>query len=419
MSSSNLSKSSINLSAAILGRVAASLILAALPALAVAQSGQLDTSFGTNGIFASTFNNSSPVFGTAVALQADGKIIVGGEAGNPGIILRLNSNGTVDTTFGSAGVVSIRFRDVENFTVAVAVQSDGKILAAGTGLPEGGQLIRLNTDGSMDTSFGSNGSVFLSSTPAALALQPDGKILISGATSNGETRVLIRYTTTGQIDTTFGNGGMTPMFANVAAIALQTDGKILVGSGSTLGFTGAPGSLSRFNSDGSTDIFFGGEGEVADLVGPAAVGVQSNGQIITAGTVTTALSLSGNSTGFGVTGSFPSGFPNLLFGTRGLAVTSFPNLTMTGASSLAIQPNNFIVAAGSAGTSASSSEFALARYVPTGQLDNSFGTGGLVTTSFGNGTASIAAIVLQSDGKIVAVGQASNGGLVVARYLGH
>jgi len=417
---SYFSRSSVNLSAAALGRVAATLILAALPALAWAQAGHLDNSFGSNGIFASTFNNSSPVFATSVALQADGKIIVGGEAGNPGIILRLNSNGTVDNTFGTAGLVSIRFRDVDNFTVAVAVQTDGKILAVGTGLPGGGQLVRLNPNGSLDTSFGSNGSVFLTSTPSVLALQPDGKILTSGAASDGATRLLIRYNSNGQIDTTFGNGGMAPVFSAIASIALQADGKILVGSGSTLGLTGAPGSLSRYNTDGSADIFFGGQGEAADLVGPAAVGVLSNGQIITAGTVTSALSVSGNSTGFGLTGSFPSAFPNLLFGTRGLAVTSFPNLPMTGASSLAIQTNNFIVAAGSAGTSARSSEFALARYAPTGQLDSTFGTGGLVTTSFGSGTtASIAAIALQSDGKIVVVGQASNGGLVAARYLGH
>lgn len=85
---------------------------------------------------------------------------------------------------------------------------------------------------------------------------------------------------------------------------------------------------------------------------------------------------------------------------------------------MVIQPNQLIVAAGTASTSASNSSFALARYAPTGQLDNSFGTGGRVTTSFGNNTAaSISAIFLQSDGKIVAAGTAGSN-FAVARYLG-
>ena len=403
-----------------LSRALAAVIIAALPLVAGAQAGQLDTSFGTNGIFANNFGQTSLIFATSVALQSNGQIIVGGEAGNPGIIVRLNANGTIDTSFGANGVVSVRFRDIDNFTVGVAVQTDGKIVVAGTGVPGGGQLLRLNTDGSMDTSFGNNGSIFLNASPTVLLLQPDGKIIISGAVGSNGQRVLMRYTTAGQIDTGFGSGGSAPMVSNVLAAALQPDGKILVGSGPFFVPATSSGTLVRYNADGSIDTIFGVQGQVSDLVGPAGIGVQSNGQIVTAGTVTSGVSLSGDTTGFGLTSYFPAtGFPIFLFGTHGGAITPFPNLPMTGASSLAIQTNNFIVAAGTAGTSPSSSEFGLARYAPNGQLDNSFGTGGLVTTSFGNGTASIAAIVLQGDGKIVAVGQASNSGLVVARYLGH
>lgn len=82
--------------------------------------------------------------------------------------------------------------------------------------------------------------------------------------------MLIRHTTNGQIDTMFGNGAMPPLFANVATIAVQADGEILVGSGSTLEFTGAPGSLSGYNRDGSIEFFFGVQREIAGLVGPAA-----------------------------------------------------------------------------------------------------------------------------------------------------
>jgi len=206
---------------------------------------------------------------------------------------------------------------------------------------------------------------------------------------------------------------------NLISIALQTDGKILVGSGTLFVPAASSGTLSRYNLNGSTDTIFGIQGQVADLAGPVAIGVQSNGQIVSAGTIVSSLSLSGNGTGFGLTGYFSTGFPVFLFGTHGGEITPFPGFANSGASSMAIQPNNFIVAAGQAAANANSSVFALARYIPNGLLDNTFGTGGLVTTNFGNGTAaSIAAIALQSDGKIVAVGQASNSGFVVARYLG-
>ncbi len=394
------------------------LVLATASTVVMAQAGQLDPSFGTNGIFSTTFSNSAP-FATSVALQSDGKIIVGGEAGNPGIVVRLNTNGTLDTSFGTGGVVSIQYADVENFTVGVAVQSDGKILAVGTGLPQGGHLVRLNTDGSTDTTFGDNGSVFLELTPSFLALQPNGMILVNAGPGFEQAPTLSRYTSAGQIDTTFGNGGSAPLLVAAATIALQSDGKILLGSGGTVGVIPSSGSLARYNTNGSIDTVFGVQGQVSDLAGAEAVGVQSNGQVVTAGAVVSNVSLSGNGAGFGVDSYFTSGFPIFLFGTHGGSVTPFPNFLTSNATSMVVQPNNYIVAAGQAAVNADSSVFALARYVPTGVLDNTFGTGGLVTTSFGSDTtASIAALALQSDGKIVAVGQASNGGFVVARYLG-
>ncbi len=404
-----LCNSIVSVPAAKLSRVLTCVVLlAAASTAALAQAGRLDASFGNNGIFASNFNNDSPVFATSVALQSDGKIIVGGEAGNPGIIVRLNTNGTLDTSFASSGVFSIRFRDVQNFTVGVAVQSDGKILAVGTGLPQGGQLIRLNTNGSLDTSFGTAGSVSLTLTPAALALQSDGKIILTGAIAGQGTRVMTRFTAEGQVDNSFGNGGTVGLVGGAGPIALQTDGKILVAS--------TP--LSRYNTDGSLDTIFGINGQVSDLAGPAAAAVQSNGQIVTAGSITSSTSPSGTVTGIGLTAVFPTGFPIFLFGIHGGTVTPFQGFGSASASSMAIQPNNFIVAAGTASSSAQNSVFALARYIPSGQLDNSFGSGGKVTTSLGNTTAGISAIALQSDGKIVAVGTAA-GNLVVARYLGH
>jgi len=406
VSSPSLSKSVLPRTIARSGRALGIAVLALAPVLGFAQAGQLDRGFGSNGIFSSTFNQTSSVFATCLALQSDGKIIVGGEAGNPGIVVRLNTNGTIDTSFGSAGVVSIRYRDVENFTVGVAVQSDGKILAVGTGLPNAGQLVRLNSDGSLDTSFGNGGSVVLTQTAAGLLLQPDGNILVDGSIEGQATRVIQRFTTTGLPDSSFGHGGIAPLSAGAGLMALQSDGKILVASD----------TLSRYNSNGSIDHTFGVQGQVADLTGPAAVAVQSSGLIVTAGTEVSGLMQPTNSTGFGLSEVFPTGFPVFLFGTHGGTVTGFPGFPSAGATTIAIQSNTSIVTAGQAAVTPLNSAFALARYLPTGQLDGSFGPGGLVTTSFGNTAANIAAIVLQSDGKIVAVG-AAGPNFVVARYL--
>ena len=232
--------------------------------------------------------------------------------------------------------------------------------------------------------------------------------------SGSSERVLQRFTVDGQLDNSFGTGGSAPSFG-LSAIALQSDGKILVSTGS--GGFGAAGTLARYHSDGGLDTTFGISGQLAALASPA-IAVQPNGHIVSGGSVTSSLSLQGNPTGFGVQRFFPTGTVEFLFGTHGGVITQFPAAQAANISSLALQPNSAILAAGSAGTSSTQS-FALARYITTGQLDSSFGSGGLVTTSFGGGAnAAISAMVLQSDGKIVVVGNVNQDDLVVARYLG-
>jgi uncharacterized delta-60 repeat protein len=406
-------KFSINLSAARLCRFLTCIAIVAASSIAVAQAGQLDPTFASNGILADTFGGGIN-FASVVALQSDGKIVVGGEIGSLGAVVRLNTNGTFDNSFGSSGVVTIKFRDAENVATGLAIQSDGKIVVVGTGLPGFGQLVRLNSNGSFDTSFGRNGSVFLSVTPGVLALQADGKILITGGSMPSP--VAQRFETNGQLDTSFGTGGSAPL-VGLGAIALQSDGKIIIPTG------GISGVVVRYNSNGSLDKAYGISGQAAILAGPGAVAIQADGRSVTAGTATSKLSLSGNTTGFDLERMSSTGTIDTTFGTRGAAITSFPNSPTAGADALVIQPNGDLVAAGQAG-SQSASSFALARYLSTGKLDTTFGTGGLVTTSFGNTTASITALALQSDGKIVAAGfngttfPGGNSSLVVARYLG-
>jgi uncharacterized delta-60 repeat protein len=260
----------------------------------------------------------------------------------------------------------------------------------------------------------------LANTPGTLALQSDGKILMDAAVPGSPSRVIQRYETNGQLDTSFGTAGSASLI-DLGPITLQSNGEILVPSS---GLSSVGGLVVRYSANGSLDTQFGISGQAGLVASPAALAVQSDGRIVAAGTITSQLSLSGNSFGFGLVRLNKNGMIDTRFGTRGGVITSFPSSNVTSANALVIQPNGDIVAAGEAGTSNQFGtqlveSFALARYLNNGELDTSFGSGGLVTTSFGNNAvASISALALQSDGKIVAVGSNDGGDMIVARYLG-
>jgi len=400
----------INLTRGSFSRILICMFMAAASTAAIAQAGHLDKTFANHGIFSDSFSGETN-FATAVVLQPDGKILIGGQTGDSfGGVIRLNTNGTLDNSFGTEGVMELKFRVVDNVVSGLAVQSDGKIVVAGTGIPGGGALDRLNSDGSLDTSFGTDGSVFVfPMNPGQLVLQPDGKIVLVGNTAlsfNPTVFAMQRYNSNGQLDTMFGSGGTAPLL-NPGAIVLQPDGKFLIAG------------LDRYNSNGSLDNSFGVHGQAATLAG-GAIALQANGQIVTAGSFIDKLSLAGGVSAFGLERFNSDGSTDASFGTRGIAFTNFPNAPQTGAAAVAIQSNGDIVAAGEAGTAGNqpTQSFALARYLSSGQLDTTFGNGGRVTTSFGSGVvAAISAMAIQADGKIVVVGNSAQSSWEVARYL--
>jgi len=394
--------------------VCASLVSAST--LTLAQAGHLDTTFAKEGIFSFqlTTNNGSNCVADAVALQNDGKIVAAGQLGNQSGLIRLNPNGSLDTSFGNGGVVVTKIgSDIDQVFGGVAIQLDGKIVAVATGIPGGEQVARFNTNGSLDTTFGNAGVAALQLNGALLALQSDGKIIVAGQGPGNSSNFLARLNTKGQLDSTFGSGGLAPLQTfGSDAIALQPDGRILVAS--------STGSLARYNSNGSVDKTFGIFGQAASIASPSAVTVKSDGKILVAGTDTSKVSASGNSTGFGLVRFNTDGSIDTTFGVRGGAITGFPKTTATNAFAVSLQPNGEIVAAGQAGNNNPLVEaFALARYLGDGKLDSTFGNGGRVTTGFGSDTdAFITSIVLQSDGKIVVAGTNGGTNLEVARYLG-
>ena len=444
--------------------VLATVVVIASSTFALAQAGSLDTTFGTGGIFTTNFTVDGATVNNAVAIQNDGKIVLGGTVpmGQGAALLRLNTDGTLDSSFGTGGIVTSTFSLVDGaFVYAVAIQPNGQIVAAAGGNfssdpPFQGSVGRFNSDGSVDTTFGNSGFAVSQSLISAegflnnaLALQADGKILVTGSSLIG------RYITTGQLDTTFGTNGIAPLIAPTAtAIAVDSAGRILVttGVGAPTSLATTPflpgqqaGVLARYNTDGSLDRTFGVNGQVACVASAAALVIQSNGKIVVAGTIPSALmtTLNGgvtvinNQTGFGVVrynsnGSIDTTFnPGGGIGGGGGIVTGFGDSFPAGSAfALAIQSNGEIVVAGQAGIGNNgfftSSSFALARYTTTGQLDTSFGSNGTVFTALSEAPISfINALVLQSDGKIVAAGNTGktlSGSLylnnfAVARYL--
>jgi uncharacterized delta-60 repeat protein len=432
-------------------------VLIASSGPAMAQAGKLDPTFGVGGIFTDTAGQ----LGTAVAMQSDGKIVAGGQIGSEAAVVRLNTNGTLDPTFGSGGTASISFSG-DDFggaqIIGLAIQTDGKIVAGISNFEQGFDpmfiVARLNVNGSLDTTFGSGGIVEtqigqFGAPDSVLVLQPDGRILIAGSGS------MARYDTNGQMDITFGNDGVAPItFGSPTSIALQPDGKILLGSGgsvvafaaSTPGVTlnQVAGIISRYNTNGSLDTSFGISGQAASVVVAGAIAVENDGicsstcKILAGGTLLTNLNSSnssaGNGIGFGLARLNSDGSVDTTFGQGGAVSTSFgPNAAGATSFALALQTNGEIVAAGSAGQLGNptgffvpQAGFALARYTSTGGLDTTFGSSGEVTTAFKTNQAAIYGLALQSDGKIVAVGTSlensrnpggQTGGLVVARYL--
>ncbi len=365
-------------------------------------AGSLCLDFGSNGLVTTDFTGSD--LANAVVLQSDGKIIAVGQASFIAFALaRYNSDGSLDSTFGTGGLVTTDFGGTDIAEAAI-LQPDGKIIAVGRASNDFA-LARYTSDGSLDSTFGTGGLVTTdlggTDIAEAVALQPDGKIIAVGRAGNDF--ALVRYTSDGSLDSTFGTGGIvTTDFGGGTDIAnaavLQPDGKIIA-----VGMSGSDFALARYNSNGSLDSAFGTGGLVTTDFGGAdsanGVALQPDGKIIAVGRASSDFALAR----YNSDGSLDS-----TFGTGGLVTTEFGGTDF--ANGVALQPDGKIIAVGRTG-SGINTDFGLARYDSDGSLDTTFGAGGLVTTSFGaTGLESANAAVLQPDGKLIAAGQASIGG---------
>jgi uncharacterized delta-60 repeat protein len=337
-------------------------------------TGKLDTTFGTGGLASTGFAGGES--GTGVALQPDGKIIWVGSQGNPSFpaggtfsfaVARFNANGSLDTSFGTGGQASMEFfappmQGAQEFAGAVLVQPDGKILVAGSArqgqirfAPIQGALARFNTNGSLDTSFGTGGKI-LSSSGAITALGLDAAGNIFTLPTRAE------FGPTGQADT-----GVTP-----AAITASSHGgsSVFLPSGqfvqaNTIGVAkhDVDVQVQRFNADGSIASaspafdYSGAPGldQAQDSAG--AVAVQANGQAVAGGAHFLSTSP------FGLARVNPDGTLDAGFGSGGVLTTTFNGGEGVGA--VVIQPDGKIIAAGFSENNTTGHVFiALARYNP-------------------------------------------------------
>ena len=340
-------------------------------------TGSLDPSFGTAGKVEVSFGG--PVEANAVALQSDGKIVAVGTYGAGTseerlAVARLNADGTLDSSFGALGIETYPSIPLQGF--GVVIQPDGKILIVGSDYPDG-FVARLDTDGALDTSFSGDGVVGSTYRLMGIALQSDGKAVVAGEDNGGETFAVARYTTTGTLDPTFGSGGQTtagpPKFSGAEAVAIQPDGKILAAGSSGDAYTNDY-TVVRYNTDGTLDTFFSGDGIATQSVGTFdvadGIALQSDGSMVVGGE---------EFGSFALTRFLSNGTDDSTFASSGVLVDH----EEASGRATAVQTDGAILEGGTDNCCNADDSWLLTRYTAAGVRDPSFGTGGDAATAFG------------------------------------
>ena len=433
------------------------------PGPASAVPGDLVSEFGTGGLV--TTDPTTLDDGIAgLAILPDGKIIAGGNSSDDiengeFVLARYNSDGSLDTTFGTSGIARIDFGVGLSELADIAVQTDGKIVAAGkyADMLDGAPvfaLARFCPDGAADTGvncptlqpkFGASGKVMteaiagsLASYAQAVVVQSDGKIVAggaavsSGADYDAEVFALVRYNADGSLDTAFdGDGRVTTAMGafrdEIYDLAIDATNKI-VGVGVSVDADYYQHfALARYTSSGSLDASFDGDGKVITALAAEgfayALAIQpGDGKLVTAGYATTDLDT--YPTGFAVARYNPNGSLDTGFGTGGSTILFFhPEVLYDFANSVALDTYGRILVGGLSFPSANGAEnAALARLCPDGTLDTGgkcspygFSEDGRVTLP-GSGASSFHALAVRpADGNILAGGSTEIAGSRVFR----
>jgi uncharacterized delta-60 repeat protein len=393
--------------------------------------GELDTDFDTDGRVRTDLGGFE--IAEAVAIQADDKIVVAGSDATDMLLIRYNEDGSLDGTFSGDGVQTVDFSLGDDVGRAVAVDFTGKIIVAGhaTDIVTGEDfaMARLNANGTLDPTFNGTGLVTTDfGTPLdrafAMKIQSDGKIVLAGracpdGTLNSCDFAVARYRADGSLDDDFGIDGLMQTdllggYDEANALWIHWNGTILL-----VGDADSDIGIVRYNPDGSLDFAFSDDGKmVTDLGSPIGGSandalVYNDGRILIVGGV-------GPSPGdFAIARFHSDGTLDPNFGPDETGIVSVDFFSgPDSALGLTKQYDDKILISGYAEISPGERDFGIIRFTQNGLLDDTFGTGGKVTTDFSGPGASIDfphALTFQSDGKIVVAGRADND-VAIARY---
>lgn len=403
-------------------------------------SATLDPTFGTAGkVTTSISSGQDKAYG--VSIQSDGKIIVAGYStstitGKDFSVARYNSNGTLDNDFGNNGIVTIDLQTgSEDIAYSVALQTDGKIVLAGSsdnGTNQDAALVRINSDGTLDNSFGNNGIVLtdfdglLQDDIKVVKIHPlSGKIIVGGSsvisTYVGKP-VVARYLSDGSLDNTFNENGIKTLWIrssdNTKRFSVED---LIVESNGKISATGWQRSLTpgihneywacRIDASGEMDLTFSQDGVVNF----------SHGSTIITGLLLNSdhdLILVGSS--YYIEESYLRTLRIFENGNLDGTPNNYAGYNYSGyhkASKIVEDVNGKYVMVGASGSSESSQSFLIGRLNQNLSIDNAFITTGFTTVSFGNNLNEAFAVAIQADNKIVAVGYSGNN-FAIARLIG-
>jgi uncharacterized delta-60 repeat protein len=407
----------------------------------ICQPGTLDSDFDADGIVTTSFGDNYAI-ACGVAIQDDHKIVVSGALNNnvdyDVELVRYNTDGTLDNSFGINGKVTAPVGSLDDYGMCIALLDNMKILVGGFYSSPAYLhifLLKFNSDGSPDTTFGNKGTDTLLTGMSddianAIAIQPDGKILLSGYSSNGSDNdfLLVRFNPDGSPDSTFGTDGK--VITNVGgsndvsySIGLQTDGKILLGGTAYNGMYDDM-AVVRYNTDGSVDSTFNVDGKVFTSIKTSgssghSLAVQSDGKIVIAGDY--------NDNAFhnmAVARYNTNGTLDHTFNQDGKSTITIEGESINYCTGMTVEQDGKIVVTGvSQMTNGSDYDICLVRFNSDGSVDSSFGTHGSVIKDINNHSDDTpTAVIMQPDGRIVVLGYSGGGNfvadnLVVLRYL--
>lgn len=392
--------------------------VASLALAGIGSGGGIDTTFaGGTGFRLDLFAANRLDWINAIAIETDGKIVLAGYHNSGSnrefLLVRLLTDGTLDSSFSTDGIVIDSAGSNNDILTALAIQSDGKIVVAGysgNGVNDVYTLARyLPGDGSRDTTFGVGGMVTTAihstqnNIANALVIQPDGKLLVGGSSHDGvdEAFGLVRYLTDGAIDSSFDTDGivLTPIYdlTECFALALYSDGRIVAAG---LGHNPATDyAMARYLSNGSLDSSFDVDGIVTLQMSNEEqwnqVAVQADGKVVAAGK----RGIGPGQTDMSIHRFLTGGSLDSTFGTGGLL--QFDPGSVDYVSGLVLLPSGKLLFTGMVGNGAA---FLVGRALTSGVLDSTFGSGGYSTFDFTVFNDVSTAVAIQSDGKIVVAG---------------